>query len=499
MMKNLFMFCCLLMSGISQSQPYKIIRHEFTCFFKNSNPNNNYYSKIYTVRIDSVRYETSDTIYYNMRNMKRYNNSSDIYTNLYDYFSGKHIVETQNNNVFFVRSNQDTIWLKQNAFVGESWILYQDLINGYIIEAKVDSIVSKQLINNSLTDSVKVISLKKISLLGTLMSSSINNKQIWISKNYGITRLILFNEIDFNSEVYPYDEYDLNGIEQLDLGYYDVKAKDIFNYEVGDIFHIYQVNADIIVPYNYITKKCIEVIEKQEISTGYVYNYRVKENYYNNGTTSTSDYFIQDNINLDYYSFLNALPCEVTVSSTGLSIPLSFASLANHFGKCWQKTFHISDTSNSFFYQVSGFPMPNAEKAYSGLGYDYYYFTYIGIVKINDLVYFQKGNEIYGSPYNCDSLINLNLIDNKYNGTLLLEISPNPSIGLFHLKFTILENQNISLEISSITGIPVFFNYIPKFSGTYDEIIDISCYPKGMYHLKIKTDKEVFVYKIFTQ
>lgn len=484
----LILICFLFNCGFGQ--PYKVVRPEYTSFYKNG-------TDVYTVRIDSIRYSNFDTVYnnfdtvyYNMRNLRYYgfNGNVSIYSILYDKMSGEKIIETNSGYTYFIRSGLDTICIKQTAIKGESWILTRNTVDSYYIEATVDSIMQIFLADSLLADSAKIISFKIKTFSGSIINRDINNRQIWLSKNFGFFRLLLFDETDFYSQYYTIPEYDLCGISELNIGYKNITTQDFFNYDVGDVFHISVENSEYHPGYStgYSKTSCFEVITRQQNSNEYIYKLKRREkvHYYNNGSTSYNIDTISSIIVFSNYSYLNALPGEVIVIDD-IAIPLSTCSIANHNGKSFNYTYHQSDTSIYFFYIQCNYPWLTYN--YSGLGGDYYYTwgTYGpglgGFARGKSLEYFEKGTETWGTPFDCDTLSHP--MENDNDSTNSISVFPNPTTGKINIPIPQQFGLIKTLEIYNCIG----QLQIIKTDNFTD--IDISGLTNGLYFIVLTNDK----------
>ena len=75
-----------------------------------------------------------------------------------------------------------------------------------------------------------------------------------------------------------------------------------------------------------------------------------------------------------------------------------------------------------------------------------------------------------------------------------LNIYPNPTRGIFNIEFVSEEIDNFEITIIDSYGKLIFEEIKIDFAGEYNNQLDLSSYPAGVYILKIKT-KESFVNK----
>ncbi|MBA3662921.1 MAG: T9SS type A sorting domain-containing protein [Bacteroidetes bacterium] len=83
----------------------------------------------------------------------------------------------------------------------------------------------------------------------------------------------------------------------------------------------------------------------------------------------------------------------------------------------------------------------------------------------------------------------LTVPEKLYNDTELFTICPNPSQGIFVLKYMSIEKSSLQINISDIKGQIISRSNIPRVEGSYCKEIDLSRQAKGVYFIEIITDK----------
>jgi len=78
-----------------------------------------------------------------------------------------------------------------------------------------------------------------------------------------------------------------------------------------------------------------------------------------------------------------------------------------------------------------------------------------------------------------------------------LSVSPNPSSGALHLRYSIPETRNLKLEVYSANGVRVktLFNAVQK-PGNYSMNFDIDDLPDGLYFIRLQAEKKVETAKL---
>ena len=99
--------------------------------------------------------------------------------------------------------------------------------------------------------------------------------------------------------------------------------------------------------------------------------------------------------------------------------------------------------------------------------------------------------ELYGNMKGDNSIGNI--------GSLAitdLNIYPNPNSGQFKLSFTLPDKAPVSLKITDMEGKTVWKGATDNFSGTYNNNIDLSTQPKGVYILEIMQNNKTMLKKL---
>lgn len=73
---------------------------------------------------------------------------------------------------------------------------------------------------------------------------------------------------------------------------------------------------------------------------------------------------------------------------------------------------------------------------------------------------------------------------------------PNPARDYLNLSFASATSQNLTLQVSDMAGRVVYNENLPAFNGNYEKQISVTNWPKGIYVLKIQSDKGVYTRKV---
>jgi hypothetical protein len=80
-----------------------------------------------------------------------------------------------------------------------------------------------------------------------------------------------------------------------------------------------------------------------------------------------------------------------------------------------------------------------------------------------------------------------------------LLVYPNPATQLVNVEFNMNEPQNVTIELLSLQGNILSKDALNYFKGQYANTIDVSAFAKGIYLLRLKSDKGTAVKKIVVQ
>lgn len=80
-----------------------------------------------------------------------------------------------------------------------------------------------------------------------------------------------------------------------------------------------------------------------------------------------------------------------------------------------------------------------------------------------------------------------------------LDVFPNPSNGRFNLTFDLPNDGQTSIQLFNSAGRLIYQNDMQKFSGQFNEQIDISTKAKGIYFLAVSQNGKTITKKIITQ
>lgn len=77
-----------------------------------------------------------------------------------------------------------------------------------------------------------------------------------------------------------------------------------------------------------------------------------------------------------------------------------------------------------------------------------------------------------------------------------IAVKPNPTNGLFNLKFTLDQQNDTQVSVYDINGKSIYEESLANFKGTYNRDIDLSSNIKGIYYVKVTQGKNSSVKKL---
>jgi hypothetical protein len=367
---------------------YQTVYSHRICLFGNEN------NQINSMRIDSVKFQT-DSILYPMKNIQQLD--VNCYTPYGASWLGNKIIVKPDWNYFF-NENNDTIKIKTDAKLNESWAVYS---KG---DTKVIATITKiELLSFlGLTDSVKTIRLiGGVTTSGILsqktkeLTTVLDGNTMLLSKHYGFVNTFNFLIFPAKNNSSPYFQGDwenctLAGMTNPTVGVQNLTWFDVHDFQVGDEIHTnnrsfsYGNSVSNKSIYKYMSRvnykdSIIYTIEY----TGMTESFKYETHFYHYTFTTV----------IKPYNFFDALPNEPKINYSELS-SMSMSSDGNTkikppYGSVYNTTCWVEPMVNGCF------PNYNYIK---GLGGPYYRCEDMFNSNDIELVYSKKGTTTWGTP-----------------------------------------------------------------------------------------------------
>lgn len=492
-------------SGIARAQNYEAVKTDASYYYIDSAS-----LEIIVARIDSVESTGDETNYWAMRQIRQTDYSCFIPTGA--SWLGDIVTEKPNGVFQFMLypfsppDSSDVFTIQSKSPIGGSWQFYKyHTINDYI-EASVSEINETNFI--VFTDSVKTISLQRKNVSGQNIDDPINGQKILLSKNYGLIRLPKFDEFHTNLKF-----LNLCGKTNPVTGRTNLTFEEIFDFQPGDEFHIYYDDTPYTFWYPKESGLIIQnILERIIGSDSNTISYKIAEcktSTYTSGMGQFTTTNSQDTVIVTYskanYSVFSYDPKEPQIlpgwesDLTENTMGLSATDVLDKTGIPW-KLIHATwplwsdGTGECWNYAIID-DFPKSEYYYKGLGGPYHnwmapWFS----INFRKLVYYKKGSETWGTPLNCDSLLQVGT--KEYDIKEDVKFYPNPTTGKVTITLPAATKFPCELLLTDISG-----RVAGKFILTSNtQQIDITDLEPGLYFARLVYENELmYIGKIMKQ
>ncbi len=504
MKTNILFLIFALLTLVISAQNYRTVNSDSIYFYKpasqtwliscNTESSHNF---IRSIRIDSIEYGT-DSVLYSIPEVHTYDYSDDIYgcfnINSNPWCGKKIIIKNGGYNLYITRDN-DTVKVNTLANLNENWKLY-NFSNGDYVNAEV--ILHDTITFLGITDSAKTIELQVFDFLNNPITHELNDKILKISKNYGFVEMFNFRDFPISTGALPITKYTLIGVSDSinDL----LLVKDVYNYEIGDEFHI-RIEFSFPSFYQYKARTVIDKYYSAGSDTlFYVYNY----NHWGNSAPEAGSYFHNHDTLTEYYTNLDSiifygqnisekLPLESIITFSGDTYVNNYTMYSDtdlYNGRLvycdFGQEFHNMPVDTCFYNPYFDSGEWQYRRYIKGCGDIYkHYATEMSYTCFycSELIYFKKGTEECGYPLTIPTSIYS--INNTNNAILIF---PNPTTGKINIQV-----ENIkAIEVLNELGVTIL-----KLKETNE--LDLSKQPKGVYFIRITTNNETINKKITKQ
>jgi hypothetical protein len=386
-----------------------------------------------------------------------------------DGWFGRKVLFADDGSQSFVNKSDENIKFLVNANAGDKWQMMK-LKYGNYLEAEVSAIKYIRIFAD-LSDSVKIIILSEHNNAGEKVDSHLNELQFILSKHYGMVSM-------FNMYAFPDTAviYVLKGIEG-NGGLQPIKFKDVFDFDLGDEFHIYEGDTTI-ANRGILRLRRIKVIDKTYLGSENTFDYEV-ENEVMQIRFIAGDFDTVYNDNLvhlryELNNYIDYLPEQSylikKLNDTNLTSNMFFVEqyggrqvinpwrrYVRYIPPCFVK----SNRNGEIYYSYI-----------EGCG-DFYEQDYYYGQKWRRLMYYKKGSQEWGKKL--DFIVGVD--DRKKDITF--ELKNNILSGGEPLQFWIPESGYYQLTISDVTGRTVK-NSTVYFEEGLNEL-DLNGYLNGTY------------------
>jgi hypothetical protein len=466
-------FIWLLLGGICftffdlQGQDFTTIYPDRTLFFTTTT------NSAMGLRIDSVIYGPEITCYPN-RTVRGI--SWDCTTPKGIPWIGDHITIREDGTNLFFNKNMDTVKINTLSPLHDSWRAFY-IPDSISVIATVEQYDTLGFLG--LNDSVKTIGFQVFDRNMLPRNNILNDMKIKISKNYGFVQALnfyLFNDLDYTNE--SIQEHVLAGMTNPAVGLQNLTWREVYDFQPGDELHIQHQGYEGIM-LKYIRNKVLRYLSRTDFEDSIVYACSLKENIdtYTEGLISNAEYLessfklkIRDNQNFD------KLPGEPIIQDNSL---YWFSSYVDPIAKVDMGTETLYYPGDDSCWQSPIIDGCGGLNTYiKGLGGPYYSCDGYWTLESELLVYYKKGDKIWGTPLVITSVPDIPEIDE-------ITVFPNPARD--EITITARHYAENNFELFDAAGCSI----ISKQLYNQSSIIDINQLKPGLYFYYMTKDKRV--------
>jgi len=391
-----------------QGQAYRNIINNGTAFYAGSSAQPSYLSG---VKAESSTPQGTDTVFLSV-NTFHSATPFDSLLNTSGGILGRKIDKLSNGWFRFYNVDGDTINLNTGARLNDTWKFMNLPDNGRLM-ITCTTIAPESIL--SVTDTIKTFTFQAKDAAGGNISHFYNGKTIRLSSQFGLVQTYEFSQMPEATELYS-----LQGRTSPPIGYKGLTCRDVYNYDVGDVFHIsklvnYQLTSQHYTNEFFTIKTVVsKYVSADSTTVSYNYDYCLEERYfsfsqgyvssYSNGTMQETFPYTQVPI------FISANPVPDIYNASGIryyalqdgtipGVPAS-GQKYDYYKCCWIEN---PDFNNRIHYVEYGKGVGKVRYSKWTLYNWQVYYDY------ENLVYCKKGNFGWGNPIysSCEEMLPL--------------------------------------------------------------------------------------------
>lgn len=443
-----------------QSNGYQSVYSHRKAYFRTND------QKIITLKVDSCSF-FNDTIMYPSRSVQLIENN--CYVPDGSGCIGKRIEFNNQWNYFFNEEN-DTIRIKTDAVLNETWTLFHR--PDITVLATVSSWDTAKVAG--MIDSVKTITLHCFDRTMKPLETKFENETIAISKKFGLSKVVNFNffpDLKSISETSVTQTMELIGLTNPSTGAYNLRWFDVYDFNVGDEFHYVESSNYLMFGGSANEKKFIIRITKRENfndSIKYTEDIQSVNNYKQNAQSdlkTTYEHYKYNEVIKKNPEFETEPGLPVfDKDNTGFHVYNEFnasgnADLYRNNNNCWVKAMLTDDVCNTMTYS-NGRGLTFSS---SGCWEPSFYLL--------QQVYYKKGTTVWGNP------IVINNTELKTQS--FFKIFPNPANDDIFIQLNGIENCYI--EVFDSQGNIIISKELQSFNNQ----LNLRQQSKGIFYYRI--------------
>ncbi len=468
----LLTFCSLLLVLAVKGQNYQTVNPDVISSFVDEK------NHVSFIRIDSTVYDNGLVLYPFTVNQWLGNH---CFSPNAGSWAGSEIIIKDNGYNIFINHAQDSVKINTLAPEGDSWIAYGQTGQLHIVAAVVEHGVMEFL---GLTDSVKVIEFQAYDTEGGFIENEINGMQVKISKNYGFVKTLNFyNFPEMNSYADTITELTLAGLSEPETGVQNFTWFGVHDFLPGDVLHILRQDGTWIGEEDghfqiTETRKAIQYLERFDYndSIGYVYKItqRIHKQWIDSITVieDTITKVIKPNPGFDK---LPEEPIFDDFSNDDLSAYYYHRMKGGEHLKKMFFNYWFTNSDNDCWSPEHYDGVPHTTYYMNGLGGPYYpYQALFGSLLQQELVYYEKDGESWGTPLDVTNIKSVHLPG-------LIRVYPNPVKDIL----------NVNIDLDYPVGFTIrLFDMNSRLVKSKelqpgDNVLNVSHLTPGLYFLII--------------
>ncbi|HBX53168.1 MAG: hypothetical protein A2275_17620 [Bacteroidetes bacterium RIFOXYA12_FULL_35_11] len=489
---KLLVFAITLLSFQNiKAQNYKCIKTDAITHFEGAN------SIIASIRIDSVFYvgDTIDNISFHMIR------DTGLYSNIYKYNGAswigyKYRLLPNGDNIFF-NAYHEPIIIKTPIYINNSWEMYRSDSLNIVITAVVSEIINMSFLG--LTDSIATIKLFAKDTNNISIENPVNNYTLRLSKNYGLKTIFNFYTFPFTNSLnqrcfyFLSDTLNLIGITNPRIGWQNITAYDVYNWQPGWEFHTTEGTTTLHGSYpwyDYTENKIRTILNRDSIQDTLVYT--VDLCFYKyidaNGNISYNRY--RDTI-IEKHSLItrwNRLPNEPYYEYyNGISYYIKTEKKVSESGFIF-----VPNQTDTNYLQPMNYDHACFYRWHTALGETFLCQGFLAQPDSLGFAYYRKDSIEFGTPFNCSTLLNSENIHEEKND---IKIFQDLSNGTITIDLIDSKSHGFTIKIFDLLG-----RSIIATTDTKDKyIFSLDKFKSGVYIINIQSDKFNISKKIIRQ
>ena len=442
-----------------------------------------YTGLIHAYHVDSVKILGADSVFYLFNSMWYQGSCYD--TAGPSYFAGDKVIIRANGENILFNANNDTICVNTLKNLNDSFLIHKsvngDYITGIVTSTGISTVLGQP-------DSVKVITVQARDISDNPIQNPFNGTHFSISKNYGMVQGYTWSIFPVQPDTFLFTRISASRLT----------VADVFNYNTGDIFQFRQTHYTPSAPPGYTEYVISGKWYSANSDTLYYERQVAKKDFIfvpnpsphlDSVMSAYTDTIFYTNLSDELYN--GAYPEETILGGVPSSYQMfrdpalyNGRTYISHFaynyyynGTCYTNN-PVGDHVHDYHVWIEGCGMFQSSYDNNNSGGPIWY--------TNDLVYYKKGSEEYGTPLLISS------IDEKGTGEIKVVAYPNPANDKLYMKGVRTGTQFI---IYDITGRKVMTGHCTGETS----LLNIEKMQPGAYFLEVREKQNSATIKIIVE